>query len=99
MVGTQVPRKRLSDDALIEHPTNRGATGISALNAKADDPACEHVHHHHDPMARRHADLRRQPRASPDRSPVLATAGRALSPQRQRMFLYLRLVAIRAVSP
>jgi hypothetical protein len=25
--------------------------GISALNAKADDPACEHVHHHHDPVA------------------------------------------------
>src|SRR5262245_17266326 len=29
----------------------RGATEISALNAKADDPTCEHVHHHHDPMA------------------------------------------------
>src|SRR5664279_4804718 len=23
----------------------------SALNAKADDPTCEHVHHHHDPVA------------------------------------------------
>ena len=23
----------------------------SARNAKADDPACEHVHHHHDPVA------------------------------------------------
>ena len=22
-----------------------------SLNAKADDPACEHVHHHHDPVA------------------------------------------------
>src|SRR5436190_7112808 len=51
MVGTQVPRKRLSGDDLVEHPANRGATGISALNAKANDPACEHVHHHHDPMA------------------------------------------------
>src|SRR6266550_5028464 len=51
MVGTQVSRKRLSGDDLVEHPTNRGATGINALNAKADDAACEHVHHHHDPMA------------------------------------------------
>src|SRR5436190_1769570 len=51
MVGTQVPRKRLSGDDLVEHPANRGATGISALNAKANDPTCEHVHHHHDPMA------------------------------------------------
>jgi hypothetical protein len=44
MVRTQVPRKRLSGNDLIERPTNRHATGISALNAKADDPACEHVH-------------------------------------------------------
>src|SRR3954462_5251290 len=51
MVGTQVPRKRLSGDDLVEHPTNRHATEVSALNAKADDPACEHVHHHHDPVA------------------------------------------------
>src|ERR1700716_3920762 len=51
VVGTQVPRKRLSGDDLVEHPANRGATGISALNAKAGDPACEHVHHHHDPVA------------------------------------------------
>src|SRR6266550_4628237 len=51
MVGTQVPRKRLSGNDLVEHPANRGATGISALNAKANDPACEHVHHHHDPVA------------------------------------------------
>src|ERR1700716_233462 len=51
VVGTQVPRKRLSGDDLVEHPANRGATGISALNAKANDPTCEHVHHHHDPMA------------------------------------------------
>src|SRR3977135_2586259 len=29
----------------------RHATEISALNAKADDPACKHVHNHHDPMA------------------------------------------------
>jgi hypothetical protein len=35
----------LSSDDLVEHPTNRYATGISALNAKTDDPACEHVHH------------------------------------------------------
>ena len=46
-----MPRKRLSGDDLVEHPTNRHATEISALNAKADDPACEHVHHHHDPVA------------------------------------------------
>jgi hypothetical protein len=45
-----VPRKRLSGDDLVEHPANRGATGISALN-KANDSTCEHVHHHHDPMA------------------------------------------------
>src|SRR5882672_9509919 len=51
MVGTQVPRKRLSGDDPVEHPANRGATEISALNAKANDPTCEHVHHHHDPMA------------------------------------------------
>jgi hypothetical protein len=48
---TQVPRKRLSGDDLVEHPTNRHATGISALNAKADNPACEHVHHHHNRVA------------------------------------------------
>ena len=46
-----MPRKRLPGDDLGEHPTNRHATGVSALNAKADDPACEHVHHHHDPVA------------------------------------------------
>ena len=46
-----MPRKRLSGDDLAEHSANRGATGISALNAKANDPTCEHVHHHHDPMA------------------------------------------------
>lgn len=46
-----MPRKRLSGDDLVEHRTNRHATGINALNAKADDPACEHVHHHHDPVA------------------------------------------------
>ena len=51
MVGTQVPRRRLPCDDLVEHPANRHATGISALNAKADDPACEHIHHHHDPVA------------------------------------------------
>src|SRR5262245_36879096 len=51
MVGTQVLRKRLSSNDLVEHPANRGATEISALNAKANDPAGEHVHHHHDPMA------------------------------------------------
>src|SRR3979411_1052618 len=51
MVGTQVPWKWLSGDDLVEHPANRHTTGISALNAKADDPACEHVHHHHDPVA------------------------------------------------
>src|SRR5262252_3313274 len=51
VVGTQVPRKRLSGDDLVEHTANRGATEISALNAKANDPTREHVHHHHDPMA------------------------------------------------
>src|SRR5262249_39763823 len=51
VVGTQVPRKRLSRDDLIKHPANRGAIEISALNAKANDPTCEHVHHHHNPMA------------------------------------------------
>ena len=51
VVGTQVPRKRLPRDDLIEHPANRDTTGISALDAKANDPACEHVHHHHDPIA------------------------------------------------
>ena len=44
-------RKRLSGDDMGEHPTKRYATEVSALNAKADDPACEHVHHHHDPVA------------------------------------------------
>src|SRR5262249_2114066 len=51
VVGTQVPRKRLSRDDLIKHPANRRPTEISALNAKANDPTCEHVHHHHYPMA------------------------------------------------
>src|SRR5689334_1498399 len=51
VVGTQLPRKRLSGDNLVEHPANRGATEVGALNAKANDPTCEHVHHHHDPMA------------------------------------------------
>src|SRR5713101_8552146 len=51
VVGTQVPRKRLSGYDLVEHPTNRHATKVSALNAKADDPACEHVHQHHAPVA------------------------------------------------
>src|SRR5262245_61109079 len=51
MVATQVLRKRLSGDDLVEHPAKRGATEISALNAKANDPTAEHVHHHHDPMA------------------------------------------------
>jgi hypothetical protein len=46
-----VLRKRLSGDDLIEHPANRGAAEISALNPKANDPTCEYVHHHHDPMA------------------------------------------------
>ena len=50
VVGTQVLRKRLSDNDLVEHPANRGATRISALNAKANPPG-EHVHHHHHPMA------------------------------------------------
>jgi hypothetical protein len=57
VVGTQVPRKRLSGDDLVEHPTNRHATGISALNAKANDSACEHIHHHHDPVAAQVAEL------------------------------------------
>src|SRR3979411_3268062 len=51
MVGTQVPWKWLSGDDLVEHPANRHTTGISALKAKADDPAGEHIHHHHDPVA------------------------------------------------
>ena len=51
VVRTQVPRKRLRGDDLFEYPQNRSATGISAVSAKADDPTCEHVHHHHDPMA------------------------------------------------
>jgi len=33
------------------HPANRHAAEVSALNAEADDPAREHVHHHHDPVA------------------------------------------------
>ena len=44
-------RKRLPGDDLVEHPANRGATEISAFNAKANDPTGKHVHHHHDPMA------------------------------------------------
>src|SRR5262245_36758441 len=44
-------RRRLSGNDLVEHPANRGATEVSARNAKADDPTGEHVHHHHDPVA------------------------------------------------
>jgi hypothetical protein len=38
VVGTQVLRKRLSDDDLVEHPAKRDATEVSAFNAKANDP-------------------------------------------------------------
>ena len=51
VVGAQMPRKRPSGDYLVEHPANRHAAQVSALNAEADDPAREHVHHHHDPVA------------------------------------------------
>src|SRR5438876_404479 len=50
VVGTQMPRKRLSGDDLVEHPANGRPAGVSALNAKANDPACEHVHHHQGPV-------------------------------------------------
>ena len=36
---------------LHSQPTAGRRPGVSALNAKADDPAGEHVHHHHDPVA------------------------------------------------
>jgi hypothetical protein len=50
VIGTQVLRRGLSGDDLIEYPAKRGATEISALNAEANNPTGEHVHHH-DPMA------------------------------------------------
>jgi hypothetical protein len=51
VVGTQVSRRRFSGDNLIEQMTNRHAAKISTLDANADDPACEHIHHHHNPVA------------------------------------------------
>ena len=51
VVGAQMPRKRPSGDYLVEHPANRHAAQVSALNAEAEDAAREHVHHHHDPVA------------------------------------------------
>jgi hypothetical protein len=88
VVGTQVPRSRLAGDDLAEHPTNRNATKISALNGKADDPA----------------STSRRPKGQPLASPAVAAkawitrdensnnAVRKLSdPRHRKILIYLAL--------
>src|SRR5271165_5439963 len=44
-------RHILSRDRAVEHPTHAGSVEIGGGDAKADDPASEDIHHHHDPIA------------------------------------------------
>ena len=44
-------RHALSRDRAVEHPAHAGSVEIGGGDAKANDPAREDVHHHHDPVA------------------------------------------------
>ena len=46
VVGTQVFQPRLARSGVIEHPANRSAINGCRGDAKTDDAAGEHVHHH-----------------------------------------------------
>src|SRR5882672_9450800 len=50
VVGTQVLRRRLAGNGVIEHPTYGYAVNVSGFDTEADDATCEHVHHDHDPV-------------------------------------------------
>jgi len=43
-------RHTLSRDRAVEHPAHAGTVEIGGSDAEANDPACEDVHHHDDPV-------------------------------------------------
>ncbi len=43
-------RRALSRDRAVEHPADAGFVKIGGGDTKADNPAREDVHHHHDPV-------------------------------------------------
>jgi len=51
MIRRKMLRRALSRDRAVEDPAHAGSVEISGTDAKADDPANEDVHHHHNPVA------------------------------------------------
>ena len=54
MVGAEVGRDALSGDGVVEHSAQRYPIYRTCLNAEADDPASELIHHDEDPMRPQH---------------------------------------------
>src|SRR5271157_1757544 len=51
VIRGEMSRHALSRDGAVEHPADAGSVEIGGGDAKANDPASEHVHHNHDPIA------------------------------------------------
>ena len=50
MVEAEVARDSLSGDGVVEHSAQRYPIYRTCLNAEADDPASEQIHHDHHPV-------------------------------------------------
>jgi hypothetical protein len=57
VVRAEMLREPLSRCGVVEHATSRDAIDVRRLGADADDPACEVIHHNHDPIALEHNGL------------------------------------------
>src|SRR5271156_2537782 len=65
-------RHALSRDGTVEHPAHAGSVEIGGGDAKADDPASEDVHHHHDPIAFEQNRLTAEEVTAPEANPGLS---------------------------
>ena len=54
IIGAQVGRDALSGDGMVKHSAQRYPIDRTYLNAEADDPASELIHHDEDPMRPQH---------------------------------------------
>ena len=50
MIAAKVSRRLSSSDRAVEHPAEGGSINVAGVHTKADDPACELIHHHQYPM-------------------------------------------------
>ena len=50
MIGTDVSRRALTADGLVEHPAKRYPIHSAKMNTKTDDPPGELIHDDEDPV-------------------------------------------------